>query len=193
MVLGKCAKIHFPSQSECNIGATKTVLMRMIVIKIQYFHGHTGILTEPMRHQNLYISYFHETIKALYYVFEFKCSKVIRNQKPGLGPCLSYKILRILLLRQQYCTLDLTSGPKVAIFQGRCTSPQKLKNIKLSLSFPCEIFCFKPVFGACSYAVSQFWLHMGTQSWQQCQHCQSCVFVKNSTCLHVFCHQGPNP
>ena len=57
MVLGKCAKINFPSQSECNVGATKTGLMRMIVMKIQYFHGHTGILTEPMRHQNLYISY----------------------------------------------------------------------------------------------------------------------------------------
>ena len=39
------------------LGATKTVLMRMIVMKIWYFHGHTGILTEPMRHQNLYISY----------------------------------------------------------------------------------------------------------------------------------------
>ena len=25
-VLGKCAKIDFPSQSECNVGATKTVL-----------------------------------------------------------------------------------------------------------------------------------------------------------------------
>ena len=57
MVLGKCAKIYFPSQSESNIGATKTGLMRMIVMKIWYFHGHTGILTEPMRHQNLYISY----------------------------------------------------------------------------------------------------------------------------------------
>ena len=84
--------------------------------------------------------YFHETIKALCYVFEFKCSKVIRNQKPGLEPCLSYKILRTSLLRQQYHSLDLTSGPKVAIFQGRCTSPQKLNIIKLSLSFPCEIF-----------------------------------------------------
>ena len=53
----KCAKIHFPSQSECNVGATKTGLTRMIVMKIWYFHGHTGILTEPMRHKNLYISY----------------------------------------------------------------------------------------------------------------------------------------
>ena len=35
----------------------KSVLMRMIVMKIWYFHGCTGILTEPMRHQNLYISY----------------------------------------------------------------------------------------------------------------------------------------
>ena len=28
--------------------------------------------------------------------------------------------------------------------------------IFLSLCLPCEIFCFKPVFGACSYAVSHF-------------------------------------
>ena len=51
----KMFKIHFPSQSECNIGATKTDLTRMFVMKIQYFHGHTGMLTQPMRHQNLYI------------------------------------------------------------------------------------------------------------------------------------------
>ena len=38
-----------------SIGPTKSVLRRMIVMKIRYFHGHTGILTEPMRHQNLYI------------------------------------------------------------------------------------------------------------------------------------------
>ena len=57
MVLRKCANINFPSQSESYVGATKTVLMRMIVMKIQYFHGHTGILTEPIRHQNLYNSY----------------------------------------------------------------------------------------------------------------------------------------
>ena len=31
---------------------------------------------------------------------------------------------------------------------------QKLNIMKLSLSLPCEIFCFKPVFGACLYAVS---------------------------------------
>ena len=31
--------------------------MRMIIMKIWYFHGHTGILTEPKRHHNLYISY----------------------------------------------------------------------------------------------------------------------------------------
>ena len=45
------------TQSESYVGAMKTGLMRMIVMKIWYFHGHTGILTEPMRHQNLYISY----------------------------------------------------------------------------------------------------------------------------------------
>ena len=53
----KCAKIHFPSQSECHIAAMKSVLMRMIVMKICFFHGHTGIWPEPIRHQNLYISY----------------------------------------------------------------------------------------------------------------------------------------
>ena len=57
MVLGKCAKINFPSQSESYIGAMKTGLTRMIVMKIWYFHGYTGILIEPMRHQNLYILY----------------------------------------------------------------------------------------------------------------------------------------
>ena len=31
--------------------------MRMTLMKIRYFHGHTGILTETVRHQNLYISY----------------------------------------------------------------------------------------------------------------------------------------
>ena len=35
----------------------KSVLLRMIVMKIWYFHRHTGILTEPMRQQKLYISY----------------------------------------------------------------------------------------------------------------------------------------
>ena len=35
----------------------KSVLTRMIVVKIRYFHGHTGIWPEPIRHQNLYISY----------------------------------------------------------------------------------------------------------------------------------------
>ena len=57
MGLGKCTKISFLSQSESYVGATKSALTRMIVMKIQYFHGHTGILTEPLSHQNLYISY----------------------------------------------------------------------------------------------------------------------------------------
>ena len=81
---------------------TKSVLMRMIVMKIRYFHGHTRILIERMRHQNLYILYgdtFMKQAKLLYYVFEFKCSKVLRIKKPALGPCLSYKILRISMLR----------------------------------------------------------------------------------------------
>ena len=34
MVLGKCAKIDFPSQSECNVAAMKKGLMTMIVMKI---------------------------------------------------------------------------------------------------------------------------------------------------------------
>ena len=59
-VLGKCAKIDFPSQSECNIAVRKTVLARMIVMKILYFHGHTGILPEPITY--LRICTFHMVI-----------------------------------------------------------------------------------------------------------------------------------
>ena len=32
------------------IAAMKTVLMGIIAMKIQYFHGPTGILTEPLTH-----------------------------------------------------------------------------------------------------------------------------------------------
>ena len=55
-VPGKSAKIGFLSQSKNYIVSTKFVLMRMIVMKILYFHGHTGIWPEPITHQNLYIS-----------------------------------------------------------------------------------------------------------------------------------------
>ena len=60
--------------------------------------------------------YIHETSKALYYVFEFKCSEVLRIKKPEIGPCLSYKILRIFLLKQQYPAWTLR--PKIPIFTG---------------------------------------------------------------------------
>ena len=50
MVLGKCAKIYFPSQSECNIGAMKTELTRMVVMKIRYFPEYPDILPEPVTH-----------------------------------------------------------------------------------------------------------------------------------------------
>ena len=35
---------------ECNVAATKTSLMRMIVMKIRYFHEYPDILPEPMTH-----------------------------------------------------------------------------------------------------------------------------------------------
>ena len=100
--------------------------------------------------------YFHKTIKALYYVFEFKCSKVIRIKKPGLGPCLSYKILRILQLQQQNYASDLTE-PKKTIFEGgtHVILPKTEHYQALSL------FLVKySVSSACSYAVSQFCLHI---------------------------------
>ena len=85
MVPGKSAKIHFPSQSECNIGARKTVLTRMIAMKILYFHGQTGILTEPMRCQNLYISYGdtfmkHSKLCTMYLNLSAQKSLETRNQ-----------------------------------------------------------------------------------------------------------------
>ena len=48
---------------------------------------------------------------------------------------------------------NLTRGPKVVIFSGEMDISLKTEHYQ-TLSFPCEIFCFKPVFGACSYAVS---------------------------------------
>ena len=86
----------------------KSVLMRMIVMKIRYFHGYAGTWPEPLRHQNLYISYGDTFMKPakLCTMSEFKRSKVLRIKKPGFGPCLSYKILRIFLLKQQYYALD---------------------------------------------------------------------------------------
>ena len=62
-VPGKSAKISFLSQSKNYIVSMKSVLTRMIVMKIWYFHGHTGIWPEPIRHQNLYISYEDTIIK----------------------------------------------------------------------------------------------------------------------------------
>ena len=55
------------------------------------------------------------------------------------------------------------SGPKYQFLQGESIGfSQKTEHyVALSLSFPCEIFCFKPVFGACSYTFSQFCLHIG--------------------------------
>ena len=84
--------------------------------------------------------YIHEISKALYYAFEFKCSKVLRMRKLVFGPCPSCKILRIFLLKQQYHALD--PWTKNTNFYRGTDSPKKLNIINLSLSFPCEIFCF---------------------------------------------------
>ena len=44
-----------------------------------------------------------------------------------------------------------------AIFSGEMNFSLRTEHYQaLSLSFPCEIFFFKPVFGGCSYAVSKF-------------------------------------
>ena len=63
----------------------RSVLTRVIVMKIWYFHGHTGILTEPMRHQNLYISYGDTFMKqaklcAMYLNLSTQKSLESRNQ-----------------------------------------------------------------------------------------------------------------
>ena len=68
--------------------------MRMIGMKIRYFHGHTGILTEPMRHQNLYISYgdtFMKQSKLCTTYLNLSAQKSLETRNQGLGPCLSYK------------------------------------------------------------------------------------------------------
>ena len=54
-------------------------------MKIRYFHGHTRILTEQMRHQNLYISYGDQFMKqaklcTMYLDFSAQKSLEARNQ-----------------------------------------------------------------------------------------------------------------
>ena len=94
----------------------------------------------------------------MYYVFEFKCSKVLRIKKSGLGPCLSYKILRIFLLKQQYHALDPWAQNTNFYRVNPLDSPKKLNIIKLS---SLSLFLVKySVLSACSYAFSQFCLHI---------------------------------
>ena len=69
---------------------------------------------------------------VLCYVSEFKCSKDIRNQKPGLGPCLSYKIFRISLLRQQWFAMEPPKRGFMEFFYRR--DGLLLKNWTLSSS-----------------------------------------------------------
>ena len=59
--------------------------------------------------------YINETSKALYYVFEFKCSKVMRIKKLVFGHCLLYNILRIFLLKTAITYLG-PYGPKKCQF-----------------------------------------------------------------------------
>ena len=55
-----------------------------MVMKIEYFHGDTGILTEPMRHHYLYISYGETFVKqeklCMYLNLSAKKSLESRNQ-----------------------------------------------------------------------------------------------------------------
>ena len=100
-VLRKCAKIDFPSWTRKLRWSNKNWFDENDCNENSEFSWTTVMLTEPMRHQNLYISYGDTFMKQskLCTMYEFKCSKDIRHQKPGLGPCLSYKIMRISMLR----------------------------------------------------------------------------------------------
>ena len=99
VIVQKLVSYH---KHENYVVTTKSVLMRMIVMKIRLFswtYWDLDRTNETSESVHFIWRYIHETSKALYYVFEFKCSKVLRIKKPGLGICLSYKILRIFLLR----------------------------------------------------------------------------------------------
>ena len=50
--------------------------------------------------------------------------------------------------------IDLSAGA-MQFLKGEFMDSEKTEhNEVLSLSLPCEIFCFKPVFGDCSHSVS---------------------------------------
>ena len=161
----KCAKINFLSQTRklCSykICFDKNDCNENLVFSWTYWD--LARTNETSQSLHFICRYIHEASKALYYVFEFKCSKVIRIKKLVLGPCLSYKILRIAMLRswqwfspvQGLCMITGVLGPQ--FLKGESIGfSQKLNIMKLSLSLslPCKIFCWKPFLGACLYAGS---------------------------------------
>ena len=110
--------------------------------------------------------YIHETSKALYYVFEFKCSKVLKNQETSIWT------LSIIQNIENLSTLNSINVPQTFWAQNTnfyrgspLDSTKKLNIINLFLSFPWEIFCF----GACLYAFSQFCLHKNVDLHRPCQ------------------------
>ena len=118
-VLGKCAKINFPSQSECNIRAMKSVLTRMIVMKIQYFYGHTGIWSEPIRHQNVYISYgdtFMKEAKLCTMYLNLSAQKALESRNQDKDHVYHTKYWEFYYSNSN--TMPGTLGPKTPIFEG---------------------------------------------------------------------------
>ena len=148
----KCAKSVSYHKHENYVVTTTSVLTRMIVMKLWYFYGHTGIWPEPIGHQNLYISYVDVFMKqakfcTMYLNLSAQKSLESRNQdKDHVHDTKYWEFFcsdhgNGLTLCKDYVWLPSRG---LNFYRGNpLDSPKKLNIMKLSLSLslPCEIFC----------------------------------------------------
>ena len=119
VVLGKSAKISFLMQSKNYVVSMKSVLTRMIVMKIWYFHEHTGIWPEPIRHQNLYISYrdtFMKQAKLCTMSLNLNTQKSLESRNQDLDHVYHTKYWEFFYSNSN--TKPRTLKPKIPIFTG---------------------------------------------------------------------------
>ena len=134
LVPRKCAKIDFPSQTQKLCSSNKNRFDKNVYNENVEFSWISRLIAktrDTVKSVHFLWWYPHEAIKALYYVSEFKCLKDIRHQKPVLGPCLSYKILRISLLNwlmvlpcARISMIDLSAWVMQFLKGNPCDSPK---------------------------------------------------------------------
>ena len=122
-------------KQENYVVSTKSALMRMIVMELWYFHSHTGIWPEPIRHQNLYISYgdsFMKQAKLCTMSLNLNTQKSLESRNQYLNLVYHTKYWEFFYSKQYYHASNLTRGPKIPIFkEGSIGFSQKTEHYQL--------------------------------------------------------------